>query len=446
MKVNKKSSKKITRSEPLSQNRKGFSQLVDLCDFSTDKNGLSDIIGLSKFIVPVCIKTMRVSIRTRYFCTNHIQVIKELCLSFFWRYHYSSYRKEDGCNAEFTKEASSKWCAFLFPLHTDFVFPEKVISEFLSSFPYFVCQFIHHIYMHIACQCYDVFTISFRMDICKETIKYFSSLDIIDTLLSETITHYFPEILSPDYHLFVPERKKEEESLQSVLIPKEDPTKVADVEFRTKPTKVSFHISGVSPVVSSSVSKKVIPFSPDSKIAFLYPKNGSSDWTTNLPSLLPDPQRTLHDPENFDPSNDPHSYIHRARRPDAVSNYQNIKDEYFKVERNRHKKYSRVRDDIKFSVLKIKVCQPETLSSFVSDLRKLQLDNKREETPDFKENEELLNEKCYQKIKTNETSSISRMKKVEKTQTAVSKIRGDKETVDEILQSFKEMHDQLMIV
>ena len=372
-----------------------------------------------------------IKLKTKNFYQKYFSFIEDLIPKIFWNIHYFFFQKKKDF---FSFETSNKWKSFLFCLETDLIEEKELIQQFLKTFPYFISELLFNLYMILTNEIEEFKTEDFRLKICDHIVFFFTSVHLLDTQLSDNFYRFFHKL---------PINKKpqeetenspiiKEEEIKSVLILKEDPKKIKDIETRIHPKKVQFQISGVSPSISLSYKHSRIPYSYDSKISILYPKNGSQDWTLNLPKL-PHVKKSISSPI-FDPNNDPSSLILRARRPNAYDDYTNLKQDYLKKKKDREISYKKVHNNIIESNIKAKVCEPETLSKFIHSLRILQKENKRDETPEFTENEEILNKKVY--ILTNK-------KNQETKETKEFNNISSFEDINETLKNFKEKHDQL---
>ena len=339
---------------------------------------------------------------------NEKDSLFRIFLSTFWITHFKMHKPDETEIIEkYMTDLSSAWVTLLYPMYCNFknMNADKIPGLIAFVMPYFATQVLQETFILLSEGNPITAKKDFRMRLCKLQLELFTSCPILDSLMQERLTSLFskpPSVDIPDRILNPPPAKK----AVSVLIPKEDIDELVEIEHRIRPLNKKFKIASLSSLVSKAIKQDSMPYLFNVSVGIQVPKNGAADWTTNLPSLLPDPKTTRNinaKVEDYDPNIETRSLIHRSRRSDILSNYQQTRDEYVLKSMVHDEKIFRFRKDLELNIAKTCVCEPETIEAFVSDLQRLHRLGKKDQSPCFVEDGARLARLAKIKIKNDST-------------------------------------------
>jgi hypothetical protein len=313
---------------------------------------------------------------------EHVDFLEAVIPPLFWLVHLTHIRS--GSVEELKSlqvSVARKWHKLVYPLRTG-GFDQREVDKFLLCIPYFFTQAIQDAYIRLVGGHESVMKSTFRMKICGTIVKLFSGLQPIDSLLRSRLSFYFhfpPQADLPDVGV-----KKTEEDIERVTLPMEDPSTLIEMCRRERAVDISLEVTGVSVVYGSLRRRATIPYTRKATMIVQQPKNGVSDWTTDLPPLLPPmtPSREI-TVSSYRPSDETRSLMQRSRRPLIFKDHGEERRQYKANERERQEKRCSALAAKKKSMREARECGPGILSKFVERLRGLQLENKRTETPDI---------------------------------------------------------------
>jgi hypothetical protein len=317
-------------------------------------------------------------------------LLERLLSQLFWIVHFSLHRPSEAQTLQSLLTAVGRqWGAFLFPLETDTRVDPGVRDLFVDCIPYFMTQCIQHIFVLISKGLPETTTRDFRMLVCATLVKLFTMIDPLESLLQSKLGSYFSRPPQVDIVAAQP-------AAQSVhartLLPVEDLHSLIEIPRRERPRSSIWTISAISTLVSASTHRRMVPFEHNASIVVQYPKDGESDWTTELPPLLPAEhveagQLTF---EGYEPAKDSRSLLYRSRRPALCDDYVRMKRE-FETEngqaRRRLRKGEAVFGEMKERAKKSPIL---VLKRFCEDIRVLQLERKWSESPEWHTEQELI--------------------------------------------------------
>lgn len=313
--------------------------------------------------------------------------IEEIMEDLFWLVQMRIFHSECRKDIKFlTKKVGDLWRHFSYPFVADAKLSPTVRDHFFDCIPYFFTQAIQHIYIKISHGNPSTTSKNFRITVCSHVVTIFTSIHHLESQLEEKLGSFFEK--APPTEEFEQEhgKNKNEEKVKTTLIPTEDISTLIEMQRRKRPKNYHWSMSGMSPLVSSSTNRKTLPYEYDSKILVQYPADGESDWTTQLPPLLPpavttNPQNMLID--NYDPMKEPRSLLQRSRRPFLATKITTLKAKFnkeLKKQENIHQKIETSNRELKKAIL---VSKKADINVFLRDLRQLQLENKRNQTPEL---------------------------------------------------------------
>jgi hypothetical protein len=250
-------------------------------------------------------------------------------------------------------------------------------------------QCIQHIFVLISKGLPETTTRDFRMLVCATLVKLFTMIDPLESLLQSKLASYF---LRPPQVDIVAAQPATQSVHTRTLLPVEDLHSLIEIPRRKRPRSSVWTISAISTLVSASTHRRMVPFEHNSSIVVQYPKDGESDWTTDLPPLLPAQsaearQLTF---EDYDPAKDSRSLLYRSRRPALCDDYFGMRRE-FEAENDRARerldKGKAAFGEMKETVMKSPIL---VLKKFCEDIRVLQLERKWNESPEWYSEQELI--------------------------------------------------------
>ncbi|OHS97355.1 hypothetical protein TRFO_36451 [Tritrichomonas foetus] len=315
---------------------------------------------------------------------ENIPMIKEIIVPLFWLMHLKFHFPDKKAEIDDLKQRISYiYREFLYPFQTDGKVPSKVVDKFIFCLPYFFTQAIQDIFIRLLCGNPVCMDRDFRMALCSSLVEMFSGVKPIDSLLKSRLSFYFVRAPEAD----VPDKvKKEHMTHSSVVIPTEDISTLIDMHKRQRPYDFAWHAASVSPVIAKAVNRKILPYTHDTTLFLTLPKNGESDWTTDLPPLMPPPvdQSEITDITKYCPHAETRSLLHRSRRPNILAEFRKEKDNYHRHAVDRCGKENYEFTELRSRMQKVRMKDPVVLDQWLKDLAKLQQEKKRNETPEFK--------------------------------------------------------------
>lgn len=320
---------------------------------------------------------------------NNMEFLKTIFPPLFWLIHTHIFHPQEVDVINYlTNAVGAMWGQFIFPLETSVEIDSKVRDIFYHCFPYFVTQAIQQIYIQLTHSNPQVVYKSFRMDVCSTAVEIFTHIRPLKSQLQDRLGLYFLKPPPAD----IPERflKKESDNLydKTVTLPTEDLTTLIEMQHRVRPVSSSWNMAGLSSLMSAATHHRSLPFEHDAQIVVQYPQNGEADWTTQLPPLLPSSEATDPDALKFDkynPQADPRSLLQRSRRPFLCNQIDELKKEFQQNKEKRMKEYNKLKAEIKDLNERVPFLKREILTKFSDNLRVLQLERKKNETPELPE-------------------------------------------------------------
>lgn len=294
----------------------------------------------------------------------------------------------------------------MFPLQTEFNYKPKQIDAFLDCFPYFTTQVLQQVFILASEGNPITARKEFRMKLCREIVIYFTKMPILDSLMLSTLTRYFskpPPADIPDKILYPPPVNER----TSVLVPTEDLKTLIDLDQRVLPVPFVFKATELSPAMQASSKHALVPGALQTEIAIEIPRNSASDWTTNLPELLPEPgtaQQAAATADSYDPMRETRSLVHRSRRPGIVADYQTRRHEFVASAGRHDRRIVRAQRELNMNIARAYVCRPATLDRLCAEIKRLRDENKREDTASFSEDPARLDARAARRIE-----EVSRM-------------------------------------
>ena len=329
---------------------------------------------------------------------------------------------------DLTKKLGLSWGKFCFPFETNKKLIPPVRELFFKSVPYFYTQIVQHIYIKISHGSPTTTSKDFRLTVCSLVVTLFTSIQLLDSQLEEILGSFFEKAPPIDLRGNVIEPKKENtEEDETTLLPTEDLSTLIETQRKHRLKKGHWNLSGISSLISVSANRKTLPFEHDSKVMIEYPEGGKSDIITKLPPLLPPSAEQLaqaaaeNSGEKYDPNNESRSLLQRSRRPFLASEIVDIKTRFQK----QRKKQMMIDHRIRSNNSELRKALLETnradIDCFLRDLRILQLENKRNVTPDlvmFDQNDDSM--KVFKNYRLEKTApstprtNAKRMRKMKK--------------------------------
>lgn len=305
----------------------------------------------------------------------------------FWLVHMRIFHPD--CQKEIrflVKKLGSLWGHFCYPFETDTRLNSTVRDNFFGCIPYFYTQAIQHMYIKISHGNPSTTSKHFRLTVCSHVVVVFTSINLLESQLEEKLGSFFEKAPPTEEFDHENEQTKDDENSKTTLIPTEDISTLIEMQRRKRPKNYHWSMSGMSPLISSSTKRRTLPYEYDSKILIQYPADGESDWTTQLPPLLPPAVNIEHHDlsiENYDPKKEPRSLLQRSRRPFLSNRLTTLKAQFnkeLKKQEDIHKKIETSNKELKKAIL---VSKKADIDAFLRDLRQLQLENKRNTTPEL---------------------------------------------------------------
>ena len=356
--------------------------------------------------------------------------------------HYTLFLPDQVAECKKYKLETGKiWENFLFIFNCDQKVPLNVRNSFLDIFPYFIAQAIQIVYRIISHNP-DAERHDNLLSICSIVLTLFCTPSRFPSIISDKIYTYLNESMRSE-----PAKPQSAEVVDDVIkkvrLPIEDVNSLPETEHRIRPKSYKFNMSSISPLLSASTNRTLVPFENATNIVVQYPKNGEEDWTVNLPPLLPPIEssttnaqtgRDLND-RSYDPSREPRSLLHRSRRPDICRKVEELKETLSVNEETNIQKLNKIKKDMDNLKTRLNSSDHHIKNKFIHDLRALQINRKRNETPEIPEIEKpqeksapAINRLLFQK--SSSTLDEYRVKYLE-----------SKEEVKKWFQVLRESHD-----
>lgn len=321
---------------------------------------------------------------------KNAELIDELLPHVFWLAHLKMHRPEERDNIAHLKDTVGKlWGNFLFPFETDARLDSRVRDTFVDCIPYLFTQSCQYIFVLVTHGMPQTTNRTFRMKLCRTLVETFTRIQPLESMIQSKLGSFYTR--PPQVDVVPMEERPKREEVRTML-PIEDLSTLIEIPRRKRPRGCRFPISGVSDFVAESMGKSIIPFEPDNEILVQYPKDGESDWTTDLPPLLPgdvDPEANLTF-ENYNPNTETRSLLYRSRRPNLCNEYLKLKQDFLKEEEETRKRFKA--NEQKYQETKETIRQTPliVLKRFCEDVRGLQLERKWSESPEWHTEQELL--------------------------------------------------------
>ena len=328
--------------------------------------------------------------KVRSLLQNNVEALDQLMPDVFWLVHLKMHRPHERDNILNLMEKVGKlWGGFLFPVETDSKLDYRVRDSFVDCLPYVFTQACQYIFVLITHGLPETTNRAFRMRLCRAVVELFTRVHPLESLLQSKLASYYTRPPQVDV---VPMEQKPVREKPRILLPTEDLSTLIEIPHRKRPRGARFPITGVSDLMAESTGKKVIPYEPDNDILVQYPRDGESDWTTDLPPLLPgevDPEANMTF-ETYDPNKETRSLLYRSRRPNLCNQYLKLKEDFLKEEEDARKRFKD--NEKKFEETKemIRKTPGIVLKRFCEDVRALQLERKWSESPEWHSEQELL--------------------------------------------------------
>lgn len=332
------------------------------------------------------------------FYTSNKEFLVNLLTELFWLIQVSLYSDDKQLIEKHEKIVGKLWTHFIFPLETY----NKDRDFFFDSFPYFATQTIQRIYINITHANSDTTNSAFRIKLCAFIVKIFTSMTPLESQLGNNLTKYFSK--PPEAYIDDTESNREPEIIDTkeaadaddiitdVKLPFEDLKTLTKMQRRKRPISKQINMAGVSALISAATNHRSVPFEHDAQIVIQYPKS-ESDWTTNLPPLLPPARPPLPTGVNerarrtreYNPMAEPRSYLHRSLRPNICDSITEMKNTFEQESNNRLEHQQKLELDLKEMKQRLQMADKAMKDKFIADLRALQMSRKRNETPEIPE-------------------------------------------------------------
>lgn len=312
------------------------------------------------------------------------EFIHQLMPHLFWLVHQRKYHQNCKPKIEhLTNIIGKMWFHFCFPFETDTTLDSRVRDIFFNAIPYFCTQAIQHIYILITHGNPSTTSKAFRMSVCGIVVNIFTTITPLQSQIEKKLANAFKR--PPPAELPDNPRKKNDDG-QDVLLPVEDLTTLIEVEHRKRPIDSEWNLASISTLFQISTKRRTVPLEHDFKISIQYPQDDETDWTTALPPLLPQIKTRREKNltfQTYNPMNDPRSLLHRSRRPDLSQQIGDMLDHFDKEAEDQQEKLKRVSAENNQLRKRLRSAKPEIKKKFLKDLRSLQLEKKRNETPEI---------------------------------------------------------------
>lgn len=313
--------------------------------------------------------------------------IEAIIEDLFWLVQTRIFHPEDKKEIKhLVKKIGYLWGHFCYPFEADTKLNPTVREIFFDCIPYFYTQAIQHIYIKMSHGNPSTTSKHFRLTVCSHVVSIFTSINRLESQLEEKLGSFFEKAPPTEEFDNEKEQKTDEENFKTSLIPEEDVSTLIEMQRRKRPKNYHWSMSGMSPLISSSTNRRTLPYEYDSKILIQYPANGEADWTTQLPPLLP-PAVNVNSQDltidNYDPMKEPRSLLQRSRRPFLANQLKTLKAKFrreLKKQEDIHQKIETSNKELKKAIL---VSKNADIDVFLKDLRQLQLENKRNQTPEL---------------------------------------------------------------
>lgn len=313
------------------------------------------------------------------------QFFEDLFLPLFWLTHTMIYHPDSKKDIQHLKQTiGTSWGHFCFPFETDRKLNPQIRDIFFDAIPYFYTQAIQHAYIKLSHGNPEITAKHFRMKICSTLVFLFTSINRVESHIDKRLRTFFEK--PPPAEEFDREIPKPEEPVKSTFIPKEDLSTLIEVQRRKKPRSTHWDLSGISPFISASTNRRKLPYEHDQEILIQYPPEDETEWTTKLPPLLP-PEITTQvkdmSIDKYNPNNETRSLLQRSRRPFLANQIAVLKNQFAKEQKKQEYINSKIHQSNKEMRDALLVHKTADLDAFLKDLRQLQLENKRNETPEL---------------------------------------------------------------
>lgn len=317
-------------------------------------------------------------------------IIEQMLPDIFWVLHLKMHRPHETKTInELITKVGRIWGNFLFPFETDAQMDHRVRDAFVDSIPYFMTQCCQHIFVLISRGMPETTKKEFRMCVCATIVELFTRIQPLESLLQTKLASYFAR--PPQVDIISPSQQNKQQEFRT-LLPVENLKSLIEIPRRKRPRSSMWSVAGISSLITASTHRKTVPFQRNSEIVVQYPKDGESDWTSDLPPLLPkdQPAATSLTFENYNPDQDSRSLLYRSRRPNLCEDYMKVKEKFQvkEAESNEQfeaakKRYSSMKSSVKNTSIRV-------LKRFCEDVRVLQLERKWNESPEWHTDQELI--------------------------------------------------------
>ncbi|OHT09930.1 hypothetical protein TRFO_21015 [Tritrichomonas foetus] len=305
----------------------------------------------------------------------------------FWLTHLNLFYPTSTREMKFiTKKIGKIWEQFCFPFETDTKLDPDIREIFFDAIPYFFTQSIQHTYIKLSHGNPNTTSKQFRLKVCSIVVIIFTSIHRIDSLLEERLGSFFEKAPPTDAYDNIIEPKKDDDNEEiSTMIPYEDLSTLIEMTRRKRPINSRWNMSGMSSLISSATNRKTLPYEHDSRILVQYPPENDADWVKLPPLLPPQPKNEKIDLtiDKYDPMKEPRSLLQRSRRPFLASHITYLKSQFQKEQRKQLKIHAKIHNNNMEMRKALLETNKADVNAFLEDLRELQLENKRNETPEL---------------------------------------------------------------
>lgn len=347
----------------------------------------------SQFEIPSELLNTRKPPIAKQVCTllkNNMWMMKELIVPLFWIAQLTfTFPDQTTDIQDLECKIAQMYREFCYPLQTNLQHSGKVVDRFFYCLPYFFTQAIQDIFIRVFRGNPFCMDRDFRMKLCSLLVELFTGVKPTDSLLKSRLSFYFtrpPEADVPDLSL------AENNNCKTVLIPTEDLDTLISMPKRNRPVEYPLKVASISPLISKGLKRNTIPFTHDTNLTITIPKNGETDWTTDLPPLLNQvsDQNVIVDIAKYDPQKETRSLLHRSRRPHVLLDFQKGKGEYLQHQKERQHKLEVEQYEVELRKKRVRKKDPLILDTWIKDLAKLQNEKKHGDTPEFKKLSDIL--------------------------------------------------------
>jgi hypothetical protein len=344
--------------------------------------------------------------KTLVLLKKHRSFLDTLSKPLFWFCHLTFFFPElERDIASLTREIGVEWHQFLYPLHTCPGYEQAEIDRFVLCLPYFYTQAIQDLFIRLLEAHPTIMERSFRMQLCRVLVKSFTGIDPVDTLLKSRLGFYFR---FPPQSDFPDRRPTVDESEKAVTIPVEDVSTLIEMPHRQRAVPYQWNMAHVSPFMAPAYSRPILPLTQNMSLILELPRNGETDWTTDLPPLILPSQHKIIPitTETYDPRKETRSLMHRSRKPLILTDHAGAKRAFAHHEKERHKKRNQLTAVADKGIDHGIHCRPKVLSNFVTKLRQMQIEKKQGETPEVEDDIPVMGTPLISLAPAPRTSSV----------------------------------------